>query len=299
VAVHQHTHDDTDWASRLSNLRRADGIEADAQRGVARRLVGMTPPGATVVDVGSGAGGMAAQLGLALRAHGGGRIVLVDAVPELLEAATEHVRASLGEDTEGTENVEVSAVLADAASETLPDRVPAADLVWASRVVHHLRDQQEGLHRLASLLVPGGWLALAEGGLGTKCLPWDLGLGRPGLIDRMLAARAEWFAEMRASMPDSVRLTVGWTRALSDAALTDVTSFSYLVDHPAPVSDGVREAIVEWLRFLAEASGDRLAADDQDALSRLLGPSDPAYVGARDDLFYLFCDTVNLGRRSP
>lgn len=290
-----HTHDDYDWVARLTDLRRSDAIRVDAQRATADRLVTMLKQGATVVDIGSGAGGMAAQLGLALRAHGGGRVVLVDAVPELLEAAGEHVHDAL---SGPGATVTVDTVLADAASETLPDQVPAADLVWASFVVHHLRDQQDGVSRLTRLLAPGGWLALAEGGLGTQCLPWDLGVGEPGLIDRLQAARKAWFAKMRADMPGSIRLTVGWTRALTDAGLSDVTSFSYLVDHPAPVSEDVRTIVVDWLGFLARVSTDWLSEDDQVALTRLLDPADPAFVGTRDDLFYLASDTVNLGRRT-
>jgi SAM-dependent methyltransferase len=289
-----HTHHDFDWGARLADMRRADGIKADAHLAVAEKLVARLEPGATVVDIGSGAGGMAAAFGHALRARGGGRVVLVDAAEELLTAAAEHVRAELA--GPGAE-VEVQAVLSDATSETLRDRVPAADLVWAAFVVHHLRDQQEGVNSLTGLLAPGGWLALSEGGLGQQCVPWDLGVGRPGLIDRVLAARKDWFAEMRAGIPDAVRLPVGWTRALSDAGLVGVTSFSFLVDHPAPVSDDVRDAVVGWLRFAAAKADERLDEDDRLALKRLLDPADPAYAGARDDLFYLSCDTVHLGHK--
>lgn len=288
-----HTHDDYDWVARRTDLRRSDAIRAEAHRTAADRLIALLDPGATIVDIGSGAGGMAAQLGLALRAHGGGRVILVDAVPELLDDAAEHVRTTL---SGPGATVKVDTVLADAASDSLPDQVPAADLVWASFVVHHLRDQQEGVNRLARLLAPRGWLALAEGGLGTQCLPWDLGVGSPGLTDRIQAARKAWFARMRADMPGSTRLTVGWTRALTDAGLSDVTSFSYLVDHPAPISDDVKTAVVSWLAFVTNVADDYLSEDDQIALTRLLDPADSAFVGLRDDLFYLASDTVNLGR---
>ena len=56
----------------------------------------------------------------------------------------------------------------------LPDGLGAlepADLVWASRVVHHLGDQDEAVHRMAALVRPGGVLAIAEGGLPTRTLP--------------------------------------------------------------------------------------------------------------------------------
>jgi SAM-dependent methyltransferase len=295
AGAHTHTHDGFDWAARLTGLRRADAIDAGALRTVAGRLTATVGRGATVVDVGSGAGGMSAHLGLALRARGGGTLVLVDAVPELLEAAAEHVHQAV--DGSAGPAVEVRTVLADAAGDRLPEQVPAADLVWASHVVHHLRDQQDGVNRLTRLLTPGGTLALAEGGLGTQCLPWDLGIGEPGLTNRVVAARNQWFTRLRADIPGSVRLPVGWTRALADAGLTEVTSFSYLVDHPAPLSEEVREAVVEWLEFMSHAAGDWLSDDDNHALARLLDPTDPAFAGARDDVFYLASYSVHLGRR--
>jgi SAM-dependent methyltransferase len=278
-------------------MRRADAIKIDALRTVADRLVSSVCPGATVVDVGPGAGGMSGQLALALRDRGGGTLIMVDAVPELLKAAADHVHHKLDGFGGSATGVDVRTVLADVADEKLSAQVPATDLVWAAHVVHHLRDQREGLHQLARLLAPGGLLALTEGGLGTQCLPWDLGIGEPGLIDRVVAARNRWFTKLRADIPGSVRLPVGWTRALADANLTETTSFSYLVDHPAPVSDQVREVIVEWLGHLAKVSVDWLDDSDRRALDRLLDPADPAYAGARDDVFYLASYTVNLGRR--
>jgi SAM-dependent methyltransferase len=292
---HGHAHDDIDWSARLADLRRVDVIARDAFRATADRLVSLTPSGAMAVDVGCGAGGMSAQLALALRERGGGTLVLVDATPELLHAAADHVADTL--DGSSGARVELRTVLADAADPDLPKQVPAADLAWAAHVVHHLRDQQEGVDRLAQLLAPGGWLALSEGGLGTRCLPWDLGVGEPGLVDRLLAARDRWFAKLRADIPGSVRLPVGWTRALADAGLTDTTSFSYLVEHPPPVSDEIRQTILGWLAWQAEVSGDWLDAGDRDALRRLLDSGDPAYAGARDDIFYLSSYTINLGRR--
>ncbi|TCO62988.1 class I SAM-dependent methyltransferase [Actinocrispum wychmicini] len=286
-----HTHDDYDWVSKIAYMRRGAAIHTAWQRDIADRLVGMLRPGATVIDVGSGAGGMAAQFALALGAQSGGHVVLVDAVPELLTAAGELVRAT----SDG--KINVTTVLADAAGTTLAELVPAADLVWASFVVHHLRDQQEGITNLTRVVAPGGWLALTEGGLGTQCVPWDLGVGAPGLIDRIQAARKQWFAQMRADIPGSTRLTVGWTKALSNAGLSDITSFTSVVDYPPPVTDDVRAAIVDWFTHITSVAMDHLATDDQQAVNRLLDPADTAYIGSRDDVFYLAADTVNLGRR--
>lgn len=287
-----HTHDGIDWPSRLAAFRRADVLEADYTRAVAERLVGLVPDGATIADIGAGGGGMSAALAGALAERGGGTVVLVDAVPELLAAAEEHVRAAVP-----SERVGVTAVQVDAASDELPDLLPPIDLVWASRVVHHLPDQQKGIAGLAKVLAPDGWLAIAEGGLSCRCLPWDVGVGEPGLVDRLAGAHAAWFADMRAGMPGATRMPVGWTRAMSDVGLVEVTSFSYLIDRPAPPSDEVRQAAVDWLTWCAGVAGDRMSDADQLALVRLLDPVDPAFVGARDDVFVLSASTVHLGRK--
>lgn len=285
-----HTHDGIDWTARLTAMRRVDGIEAEVNSWVADRLVAPLPADATVVDVGSGSGGMAAAFAAALAARGGGRVVLVDAVPELQAAAVEAASSVAGE------KVEVVAVHADAADDGLVDLVPPGDLVWASRVLHHLPDERRGLERLVRLLRPGGVLALVEGGLGTRCLPWDLGVGEPGLQDRLMAARAEWFTDMRAGIEGAVRMPVGWNRALAEAGLRDVGAFSFLVDLPAPAAEPVRLAVADWLTWMSHVGADRLTEPDRDAVARLLDPDGPDWVGARDDVFVLGASTVHLGR---
>jgi SAM-dependent methyltransferase len=286
-----HTHDGIDWPSRLAAMRRGDQLAAPTMRTVAERLVEPLRDGATVADIGPGAGGMSAALATVLAERGGGRVVLVDAVAELLAAAESAVRAAAG-------GIEVEIIQVDAASADLGAQLSNVDLVWASRVVHHLPNQYKGIVGLVGLLAPGGWLAIAEGGLSTQCLPWDIGVGEPGLADRLSVAHLAWFADMRAAMPGVTRMPFGWTRALTEAGLLDVTSFSYLTDYPAPASELVRESVVDWLTWCAGVAAERLKGDDQDALVRLLDPNDAAYVGARDDVFILSADTVHLGRRA-
>ncbi|MGW4529205.1 class I SAM-dependent methyltransferase [Amycolatopsis sp. NPDC004378] len=282
-----HTHDDIDWADRLAQLRLADTLDADALAPVARRLLGGR---ATVLDVGCGAGGMSVLFACELARAGGGTVVLLDATPELLAEAERAVREAAGED------VEVVSVHGDLADPRLGERVPAADLVWASGVVHHVGDQQAALRTLAGLLRPGGTLAIGEGGLEMRCLPWDLGVGRPGLEQRLLAARVEWFAAMRAGLPGSVAMPYGWPRALREAGLEDVESFGALIDHPMPGSDLLREYVVHRVGWLAESVEDRLDAEDRDAVAALTDPAGPDFLGRRDDLFLLGAKAIHCGR---
>ncbi|HEX6352959.1 class I SAM-dependent methyltransferase [Actinophytocola sp.] len=289
-----HTHDNIDWSTRLASLRRADDLDAENDRQVADRLVGLLRPNTepVIVDVGSGGGGMSAAFAGALAARGGGgRVVLSDAVDELLDAATAHVR-----DVAAGTPVVVEAVQADASSDQLANQLPSADLVWASRVVHHLPDQQRAIDGLARVLAPGGWLALGEGGLATKCLPWDLGIGEPGLANRLTAARDSWFVRMRAEMSGVTSLPIGWNKALEAAGLSEVFSFSYVIDHPAPASDAVRQSVVDWLAWMYGVGEDQLSDSDKATVARLLDPADSAYLGARDDIFILGASTVYLGQ---
>ncbi|AXB44854.1 class I SAM-dependent methyltransferase [Amycolatopsis albispora] len=285
---HGHTHDEMDWAARADRLKVADHLAAEAYAEVAKRLTANLPAEPTVIDIGPGAGGMSAAFAAELRSRGGGTVVLVDAVPELLAlaeaAAKEH----------GGDAVTVQTMLGDAAEVDFAEF--RADLVWASFVVHHLPDQQAALARIASAVRPGGLLAVSEGGLEPQNLPWDLGVGEPGLEHRLHAVRAKWFAALRAGMDGVVRMPYGWGTALAKAGLTDVGRFSYLVDQPVAPNSDVAAYVVERIRFMAEIAGDDLDESDRDAIARLLDLNGPDYVGARDDLFVLDTRTVHHGR---
>ncbi|WP_084514585.1 methyltransferase [Nocardia acidivorans] len=292
---HDHTHDGIDWSTQIDHLRREDALAADAQTQIARRLIGLltgTGERPVVVDIGAGAGGQSAAFAVELAARGGGRLIIADAVTELLEAARATTAAALG----GDDRVSVETVLVDAASDSVLDAVAQADLVWASRMVHHLPDQQAGTDRLAKLVRPGGWLALAEGGLPLRCLPWDLGVGTPGLQDRLLAVRDEFFGRMRAEITGSVPMPYGWNIALGRAGLAEVSAFSVLTDQPTATPE-VRESVASWLDGLRNRMSDNVSDDDRTALDQLLDPTADSYIGAREDIFLLGATTIHLGRR--
>ncbi|RSN56427.1 SAM-dependent methyltransferase [Amycolatopsis sp. WAC 04182] len=286
-----HTHDDIDWSDRLRSLRMAEALDAEPMRAAARRLLEGMPDGPTILDVGCGAGGMSVLFAEELAAAGA-KIVLVDATEHLLAEAHRVVSAAAGE------RAVVETVHADVADDGLPAKLPAADLVWASRVIHHLPDQQAAIDTLARLARPGGLVAISEGGLDFNCLPWDLGIGRPGLEERLLAARGEWFAEMRAGIPGSVSMPYGWNIALQRAGLADVDSFGALIHHPAPGPELLREFVIERVTWLKEVAGDRLGDDDRETAAALVDPENPAFLGTRGDLFLQGAKTVHCGRRS-
>lgn len=285
--MHGHSHDDIDWDAQLRRLREADVLAAPETAELARTLLG--PTDESVIDVGCGAGGAAAAFAAALSA--GGAVTLVDSAQELLTAATAHARDA------AASGVDVRSVRADLAGDDLSERLDRADLVFASFAVHHLPDQAAGLRRLVSRVRPGGRLALVEFGLPTRVLPWDVGVGEPGLEARLETVRDEWFRRMRADMPGSTRLPMGWPAALADAGLHRVRSWSYLIDRPPPVSGPALGAVLRRLEGLREAAREEAAAEDLRAVDQLLDADGPHYVGHRDDVGYLVADTVHVGTR--
>jgi SAM-dependent methyltransferase len=274
-------HFEVDWteaADRLAASARADG---DWYRSVAAVLV--RPGDRVAVDVGCGGGGMSVVLAAAIGAEG--RVIGVDGAADVLAKA----RAMAGDRVEFVE--------ADLHHGMAPlrDVVPdGADVVWASASVHHLGDQQAAVDDLAALLRPGGRLALAEGGLTARHLPYDVGVGEPGLEGRLQAANEAWFNGMRARLPGSVRMPYGWDAALRRAGLTRVTSRTWLIEHaadPAVITDkfGHRVPRLHELGLLSDA--------DAAAWRTLLDPSAPEWLGNRDDLFHVEARTVHRGER--
>jgi ubiquinone/menaquinone biosynthesis C-methylase UbiE len=100
-----------------------------------------------VLEVGAGTG----LLGRALAPHVGS-VVLTDPSPGMLEAAGAAVEAS------GLDNVWT--LRFDLAAGPLPDE--RFDLATSLMALHHVPDTDLALARLASLLAPGGWIAIAD-----------------------------------------------------------------------------------------------------------------------------------------
>jgi SAM-dependent methyltransferase len=241
--------------------------------------------GGAVVDVGCGAGGAACAFARRLDPDGASavRVVALDRDPRLLEVARRRA------ETEG-----VAGRVRWGCGEVgrLPVRPGSADLVWASGVVHHVADQQAAVDELAGLLLHGGTLALVEGGLPLRCLPHEVGLGRPGLEARLDEARARWFADLRAEL-GGPPLPYGWPAALRRAGLVGIRTRSFLAESTPPLDPVGRKIATLHLTSALTELGDRLDAEDRATLARLLDPADPTWVGHRDDLVVTAVRTVH------
>src|SRR5882757_1522956 len=272
-----------DWAEQAEHLHDQADIDAAWNTAVAEQIVRASDRFA--VDAGCGAGGMTRALAVALPAEA--RVVGIDGSAEVLEVAARQ--------TTDERITFIQAAYEDgfAASVSQP-----ADLVWASASVHHASDQQAAVDRLAELLAPGGRLALAEGGLPAHYLPWDVGVGAPGLEERLVAAGQRWFERMRAELPGATRMPYGWPTALRRAGLDAVRTRTVLTEQAAPLPDNA--VAIEALRSQVDrlADTDLLDADDRAAWQRLLDPSAAEWLGARDDLYVLRARSVHTGERA-
>jgi ubiquinone/menaquinone biosynthesis C-methylase UbiE len=270
-----------DWAAMADMLELEGEAYSPYVQQAFEELTQLTPR--QILDIGSGPGVVACQLAAAFPQA---EVTAVDGTPELLVRAEERaqrlsvrLRTQLAEFPEG---------LAE---------LPPAELVWSAQVVHHVGDQQGALDKLSGLLEPGGVLAIVEGGLPARWLPRELGFGRPGLHARLDAAMEERFSRMRAELPGSVAVIENWSSMLRTAGLTEARSKTFLVDHPAPLTEKLRQLVRRSLERHRAMLGELLDAEDLATLDRLLDPADPAGVDQRADLFLLIAKTVHFGRR--
>ncbi len=277
------------------HLVAAGELQLPALRDVAARLHGLldgdggTPAHEVrrVLDVGSGPGVMACVFA---EEFGAAEAVAVDGSRPLLDRALTRA-AALG--LEGRISVRAAELNGGLDADLGP-----ADLVWSSKAVHHLGDQQGALDALAAVLRPGGLLAVAEGGLPLRFLPRDIGRGTPGLTARLDAVQEEWFDVMRAELPGSKPVVEDWPGLLRAAGLTGVTSFTCLLDLPAPLTPAGRDYLLAHLtRIREKVGGELLSPADRETLAALTDPDAPESILHRPDAYLLMGVTVHAGRR--
>ncbi|WKX73273.1 trans-aconitate 2-methyltransferase [Streptomyces sp. XD-27] len=288
---HHHDHTQLDWEELAPLLEQGAEINTPAlDQAIAwlrDDLLGSERAAAIgqVWDVGSGPGVAACRLAQAFPAA---EVLAVDGEDALLRRARARaMRLGIGYRLR-THTADLPGGLCGAGT---------AELIWTSKTVHHMGDQRAALASLAERLRPGGLLAVAEGGLPTRRLPRDIGIGRPGLEARLDAVMEDWFAAMRGALPETADTVEDWPAMLRAAGLGHVRSRTFLLDLPAPADARVRAHLHAELTRFHEVLGDRLDAEDLTTLGRLLDPDDEAGLLRRPDVFLLSAQTVHTAVR--
>jgi SAM-dependent methyltransferase len=271
-----------DWAARARDLVEAAEINAPMVDQALSWLAGQVPGARLVLDVGSGPGVAAGALAQLLPEA---EVLATDGAEPLLALARERAdRLGVGKRFT-TRQVTLPDGLAD---------LPPADLIWVSGVAHHLTDPESAVAGLATLVRPGGLLALREGGMPQRFLP---GYADGGLTARLNVVNDEM--SHRHEHPMGARdAERSWPSMLRAAGLT-VTSRTFLLDLPEPLGPAPRRQLQRGLRLSADYYGGRLSAADRDRLAELSADDGPESVLARDDVFLLRAATVHVGRREP
>jgi len=289
MTTHEHAHHGhhghEEHGFNAESLRNNDLLYADVYAQVIDWLA--PPPGAAVLEAGSGAGGFTRLLADAV-AHGGGSVTALDESDEMLAATRAWI-------DQGAHGGSVSYQQGDIAS--LPFDGPQFDLVWSSRTIHHLPDQLSAVKELARVVRPGGKLALREGSIRTRFLPDDIGLGEPGLEDRIDVAFHRWFTANVRGGEGAVRYPFGWTQMLRDAGMETAFARTFLLEAEAPFDDTQIAYMGRHLKRWVD-NDDRkamLAPGDADVVAALTDASSEHFVFKRPDLHLQEMVTVYVG----
>jgi SAM-dependent methyltransferase len=224
-----------------------------------------------VLDVGSGPG-----VGTALLAQQfpAATVTAADGSTAMLERAAERAaRLGCGERVT-TRRLELPDGLAGA---------EAVDVLWASLVLHHVGDEPAALRRFQATLTPGGLLGLVERPGHVRFLPDTADLGRPGLWDRLDAARAMWFERMRMELPGA-RPSEDYLAMLVDAGFEVVHDEELSLEVAPPAGEPARRLAREHVGRMQAMLTPHADPADLAALGVLLDDDHPDSLQHRPDV---------------
>lgn len=277
-----------DWA-RLAAYAELEGevmlaFLTDTVRWIGEVGGPVAPDVTRVVDIGSGPGVGTCELA---RLFPGAQVVAVDSSPAMLARVVDRAATDGLADRVHTVRAELPAGL---------DQLEPADVIWASMSLHHVGDEVDALRRLGAILADGGVLAIAEVAEPTRFLPRTLGIGRPGLAERVEAVEAEWFASMRAGLDGSVASSP-LTDMVGAAGLRVAGARVAVERFEAPLGERARRLVAERVRRARHQLEDRLDRDDLEVLDVLSDPDDPRAAANRPDATLEASRQVVLVRR--
>lgn len=234
-------------------------------------------PGMRILDAGCGTGEALTWLSSVVEPDGS--VVGID-------LATAHIAAARAISPR-------NALVIQADLQTVPLARASFDAVWSVNTFNHLQDPVAAVKSAATLLRPGGRIALGQSSLlPDMYFAWDSRLER--LVNE--AVRQYYRERYRISERDlaSVRSLVGTLRA---AGLRNVTAHTLMIERVSPVSAEDQDYLVEAI--FQNTWGARLQPylpkDDYEQLTHLCDPQHPDFALRRPDFHFLQSFTLVKG----
>jgi SAM-dependent methyltransferase len=179
-------------------------------------------------------------------------------------------------------------------SDLLEAPLPAqsVDFIWCVNTIHHLRNPLQGVNRLASLLRPGGRIALGQ----SSFLP-DMYFAWDARLERLTNEAVRRYYQERYGLEErdltAVRALLGLLRR---ASLRDVTVRTLVIERTAPLGSADRAYLLQTI--FRQTWGERLrpylSPADYAELGALCDPGDSRFALRRADFHFLQTFTLAL-----
>lgn len=207
-----------------------------------------------------------------------------------LDLSAAHVRAA-----RGIVHESVTVLQGDLLTTALP--LSSFDLIWSANALHHLRDPTAGLKRLATLLRPGGRIAIGQSSLLPELyFAWD------SRLERLIREAVRRYYQERYALDErelaGARNIIGW---MQEASLRNIAPRTFVIERTAPLAASDHEYLLEAI-FRGTWGNGRLrpylAPADYEALQRLSDPGDRDFALRRPDFHFIQTFTLLVGERS-
>jgi SAM-dependent methyltransferase len=245
-----------------------------------RRAIGALrlAPGMRILDAGCGTGEALRWLHESVVPNGS--VVGVDLSAAHVEAARRHLPPG------------ITILQADLLEAPLPAQ--SIDLIWCVNTIHHVRDPLRGIKRLASLLRPGGRIALGQSSL----LP-DMYFAWDARLERLTNEAVRSYYRERYGLEESDLTTVrAMLGLLRSASLRDVAIRTMVIERTTPLGPADRAYLLEAI--FRQTWGERLrpylSPADYAELSALCDPGHSRFVLRRADFHFLQTFTLGVGK---
>ncbi len=166
------------------------------------------------------------------------------------------------------------------------------DGIWCANTIHHLRDPLPGVKLLASLLRPGGRIALGQSSfLPDMYFAWDSRLER--LTNEAVRRYYQERYALREQDLSAVRSLVGLLRR---AGLRNVRARTFMIERVSPLRPSDEAYLLETI--FRNTWGERLrpylSSDDYEELRRLCDPRHSQFALRRPDFHFLQTFTLSV-----